>query len=303
MYDKILVPVDGSATSTRGLDEAARLAQTLHSKVKLIHIVNELIIDGGQPVTWGYDKLIEGLREGGKRILDDAVAYAKKRGIKEPESQLFEVIGGRAAHVIVDEARRWNADLIVMGTHGTSGFQHLVLGSVTEKVLRRAGCPVLTVPPRAHAASRLPFERVLCAVDFSDASLDAVRSALSLAGQSGSALTLLHVIEWPWGEPPPPHMEELPAAQRAALSEFRRYLEDGARKRLESLIPSSAPFRCEARLRNGKSYVQILDVAAEERADLIVMGVRGRNPVDLAFFGSTTNQVVRQAPCPVLTLR
>src|SRR5215831_15758300 len=109
MYDKILVPVDGSATSSRGLDEAARLAQALHSKVKLIHIVNELILDGGQ-ATWGYDKLVEGLREGGQRVLDDAIAYAKQRGIKAPESQLFEVIGGRAAHVIVDEVRRWGAD-------------------------------------------------------------------------------------------------------------------------------------------------------------------------------------------------
>jgi len=147
MYDKILVPVDGSATSTRGLDEAARLAQTLHSKVKLIHIVNELIIDGGQTVTWGYDKLIEGLREGGKKILDDSVAYAKKQGIKDLESQLFEVIGGRAAHVIVDEARRWSADLIVMGTHGRRGISRLAMGSDAELVLRHAPVPVLVVAP------------------------------------------------------------------------------------------------------------------------------------------------------------
>lgn len=147
MYDKILVPVDGSATSTRGLDEAARLAQALHSKVKLIHIVNELIMDGGQPVTWGYDKLIEGLREGGKMILDNAVAHAKKQGIKDPESQLFEVIGGRAAHVIVDEARRWKADLIIMGTHGRRGISRLAMGSDAEMVLRQAPVPVLVVAP------------------------------------------------------------------------------------------------------------------------------------------------------------
>ena len=147
MYDKILVPVDGSETSTRGLEEAARLAKVLLSKVKLIHIVNELIIDGGQPVTWGYDKLIEGLREGGRRILDDAIAHAKRQGIKEPESQLFEVIGGRAAHVIVDEARRWNADLIVMGTHGRRGIGRLAMGSDAELVLRHAPVPVLVVAP------------------------------------------------------------------------------------------------------------------------------------------------------------
>ena len=147
MYDKILVPVDGSATSTRGLEEAARLAQALHSKVKLIHIVNELIINADQPVTWGYDQLIEGLREGGKRILDDAVAYAKKQGIEQPESQLVEVIGGRAAYVIVDEARRWGADLIVMGTHGRRGISRLAMGSDAELVLRQTPVPVLVVAP------------------------------------------------------------------------------------------------------------------------------------------------------------
>jgi nucleotide-binding universal stress UspA family protein len=146
MYDKILVPVDGSPTSTRGLDEAARLAQALRSKVKLIHIVNELILDGGQ-ATWGYDKLVEGLREGGRRILDDAIAYAKKQGIKDPDSQLFEVIGGRAAHVVVDEARRWGADLIVMGTHGRRGISRLAMGSDAELVLRHAPVPVLVVAP------------------------------------------------------------------------------------------------------------------------------------------------------------
>jgi len=288
--DRILCPVDFSDASSHAIALSSLVAGYYRASMTALHVVTPMAVSLSEEAGE-----IARLR----RLTTEECGAATAGGVSL--DVLVDV--GSPATVILDRAASLPADLIVMGTHGTSGFQHLVLGSVTEKVLRRAGCPVLTVPPRAHAASRLPFERVLCAVDFSDASLDAVRSALSLAGQSGSALTLLHVIEWPWGEPPPPHMEELPAAQRAALSEFRRYLEDGARKRLESLIPSSAPFRCEARLRNGKAYVQILDVAAEERADLIVMGVRGRNPVDLAFFGSTTNQVVRQAPCPVLTLR
>jgi nucleotide-binding universal stress UspA family protein len=147
MYEKILVPVDGSPTSLRGLDEAARLAQALHSKVKLIHVVNELVVDAAQTVTWGYDKLIEGLREGGQKTLEGAVAHAKKRGITDPEAQLFEVIGGRAAQIIVDEAKRWGADLIVMGTHGRRGISRLAMGSDAELVLRHANMPVLVVAP------------------------------------------------------------------------------------------------------------------------------------------------------------
>ena len=90
------------------------------------------------------------------------------------------VDAGQPASRILDRAATLSADVIVMGTHGASGFQHLVLGSVTEKVLRKARCAVLTVPPRARATSRLPFTRLLCPVDFSDASL----AALQLNGHS-----------------------------------------------------------------------------------------------------------------------
>ena len=114
----------------------------------------------------------------------------------------------------------------------------------------------------------------------------------------------MHVLEWPWEEPPPPMIEELPFEQGAALAEFRRYLEESAKKRLESLIPESVPAsQVATMLRSGKPHVQILQIAAEEQTDLIVIGVHGRNPVDMALFGSTTNQVVRRATCPVLTLR
>jgi nucleotide-binding universal stress UspA family protein len=195
------------------------------------------------------------------------------------------------------------ADVIVMGTHGTSGFEHFVLGSVTEKVLRKATCPVLTVPPRAQATSRLPFQHVLCAVDFSDASTAAVNWATSLAHASGASVTLLHVLEWPWHEPPPPDMSQLPKEQADALVAFRRYSEGSARTRLESLVPQHVrTVQTVAQLRNGKAWSEILDVARDQRSDLIIMGVRGRNPVDVTLFGSTTNQVVRRASCPVLTV-
>src|SRR6187401_182490 len=146
---------------------------------------------------------------------------------------------GHPADVILERAASARAGLIVMGTHGTSGFQHLVLGSVTEKVLRKATCPVLTVPARARATSQLPFTRLLCAVDFSDSSLEAVRAAVSLAEGADATLTLIHVLEWPWEEPPAPSLEELPREQAAALAEFRRYLEKSARTRLESLVPDT----------------------------------------------------------------
>ena len=152
--------------------------------------------------------------------------------------------------------------------------------------------------------SHVPFRRLLCAIDFSESSLAALEYAASLAVESGAALTLLHVLEWPWDEPPPPNFEELPAVQGAALAEYRRYRETMAAAELDSLVSTAASSsKATTRLRHGKPYVQVLDVAAAESSDLIVIGVHGRNPVDLMLFGSTANQVVRRASGPVLTLR
>jgi nucleotide-binding universal stress UspA family protein len=92
--------------------------------------------------------------------------------------------------------------------------------------------------------------------------------------------------------------------QGAALAEYRRYRETMAAAELEALVSTAAgSAKATTRLRHGKPYVQVLDVAAAESSDLIVIGVHGRNPVDLMLFGSTANQVVRRATCPVLTLR
>jgi nucleotide-binding universal stress UspA family protein len=212
---------------------------------------------------------------------------------------------GEPAREILECATSLGADLIVMGTHGLSGFEHLLLGSVTEKVLRKATSPVLTVPPRARATSSLPFKRVLCAVDFSDSSLHALTFALSMAEEADAAITVAHVLEWPWEEPPAPAFEALPVEQAFSLALYRREREDDAVARLAALIPEAAANWCtpSTKIRHGKPYEQILALAGEENADLIVIGVRGRNAIDRAIFGSTANHVVRIATCPVLTLR
>jgi nucleotide-binding universal stress UspA family protein len=135
--------------------------------------------------------------------------------------------------------------------------------------------------------------------------LRALELARSLALESGAAITAMTVIEWPWPEPPPPAFAELPPEQAAALREYRRYVETGATRRLTTLADESASagVAVDVRVEHGKSHVEILRCAASIGADLIVMGVHGRKQIDLEVFGSTTNQVVRQATCPVLTLR
>ena len=286
---RILCPIDFSETSAHAVAEAVTVARYYKGRITALHVLG--------PV----EPTAEGLSV--ERVRQDAEAFCEAAVASGIALDVLVDVGEPARHIL-DRAAALPADLIVMGTHGAGGFEHLMLGSVTEKVVRRARCPVLTVPPRDRGQSPLPFRRLLCAVDFSEASLSAVSTALSFARESGAHLTLLHVLEWPWHEPPPPAMSDLPAAQAAALAEFRRYSEESARKRLESLVPNSDPVsRVTTRLASGKPHVELLDVATAEQSDLIIMGVQGRNALDVALFGSTTNQVVRRAACPVLTLR
>jgi nucleotide-binding universal stress UspA family protein len=237
------------------------------------------------------------------RLRDHAATFATPATEAGLDVDL-KVDTGLPAVQIVTDAAALGVDMIVMGTHGTTGFAHLMLGSVTEKVLRTATCPVLTVPPRAHSTARLPLAQILCAIDFSHSSLSALAWAWSLAQESRAAVSLLHVIEWPWEEPPPPHFEEIAANEARKLADFRRLLETTSLARLESLVPENVRNECASTclVRHGKAHREVL-AAAASGADLIVMGVHGRNVLDLALFGSTTNQIVRAATCPVLTVR
>jgi nucleotide-binding universal stress UspA family protein len=144
MFKKILVPVDSSGTSMRGLDEAIRVAKATGATLRLVHVVNELILDANYASSMYYDKVIESVRQVGKQALETA-GERTKAGQVAFETEMIETIGGRAADEIVREAKRCNADLIVMGTHGRRGFSRLALGSDAELVLRSTPVPVLMI--------------------------------------------------------------------------------------------------------------------------------------------------------------
>jgi len=145
MYERILVPVDGSPTSKRGLAEALAVAGKLGSRLRLLHVVD----DGTLTATAGalasnIGELLSLLAEGGEKILADARREAQARGI-EAETVLHHSFTGRVCDVVIKEATDWKADLIVIGTHGRRGAGRLFLGSDAEQVLRMAPVPVLLV--------------------------------------------------------------------------------------------------------------------------------------------------------------
>ena len=293
--NQILCPVDLSDVSQQAVDHAVLMARWYTAKITALHVTNPIVIPTTDFAVVGYGPVVA--------LTDDDVKEARERVLAcfpaaQPVDVDVHIESGHPANRILERAAALPADLIVIGTHGHGGFERLVLGSVTEKVLRKATCPVMTVPPRAQTAAQLPFKRILCPVDFSDTSLTALQFAFSVAQEGDAELTILHVFEWlPDDEPR--------ANRHFAVPEYRREVEHDCAAKLQALVPDSTRNWCRpaTRLAHGKPYREILAAAAEDRADLIVIGVHGRNAIDAMLFGSTTNQVVRRATCPVLTLR
>jgi nucleotide-binding universal stress UspA family protein len=229
--------------------------------------------------------------------IDDLTAAVRAFALDAVAGLAADVVvqTGDPSRVIVEEAVARTVDLVVMGTHGRSGFDRLLSGSVTEKVLRRAPCPVLTIPPHAPAvAGETLFTHILCAVDFSDAS----EQALGFAIQLGGTVTVATVLEWLAEEAPVPHPE-------FDIARYRAHLADDAGARLGALVQAAGvPAECEIDqvVKVGRAHREILRLATEKGSDLIVMGAQGRGGVGLALFGSTTQQIVRGATCPVLVV-
>lgn len=293
----VLCPLDFSDASRHALDHAIAIAGWYRAKLVALHTYHPVFLPvPGLAMAGAVDNSIPDANAV-EQMTDEMTALLRPAKTAGLVTEALVQMGTPTIEILA-AATSLHADLIVMGTHGATGFDHAILGSVTEKVLRRAHCPVLTVPPRAHATSKLPFKKLLCPVDFADPSLAALESALSLAQESDAHVTILHVLEWPTD------MEPL-VNRPINVPEYRQFREHDAAAHLAKLVPDGAAHWCSAstRLAHGKPYRAILEIAAEESADLIVLGMHGRNAIDLMLFGSTTNQVVRRATCPVLTIR
>lgn len=144
MYQKILVAVDGSATSLRGLDEAMRVAKATGGRLRLVHVLNTLILESEIASTAYYQALAESIRDSGAKILEHAAMVVHDAGMPF-EQKMIEKVGAHAADEIIAQAKDWGADLIVLGTHGRRGVTRLVMGSDAERVLRQSPVPVLMV--------------------------------------------------------------------------------------------------------------------------------------------------------------
>lgn len=293
---RILVPCDFSDFSTRALDHAIALARWYDAELAALHVMPLLSSIETLPVAAGPVPTQPVAREAVRGELDAFLERARSQGIRTDAV----VAEGTPVDQILRQSGELPADLVVMGTHGRSGFERWVLGSVTEKVLRKAKCPVLTVPRdtmEPPSAGRPPFATILCPIDFSPSSLRGLEYAMSLAREGCARITLLHSVE------------SLPEVRHEPkgfdLEAYRAGLEEELKGKLRAAVPVDARDWCrpQTQLAEGKPYEQILRMAGEQKTELIVMGVQGRNALDLMLFGSNTSHVIRGASCPVLTIR
>lgn len=297
----ILCPVDFSEFSRHAFDRAVAVARSYGAELTVLHV---LPVPSAVPaLPYGP----EGPGPFGFEAVDRDRALAELSPFLAAEQSIGIPLHYKAAESpsvqkeVLVQASRLSADLIVMGTHGRSGFDRFFLGSVAEKTLRTSRVPVLVVPPRLPdvvPAGRDPFRSILCAVDFSQDSARALGYAASLARHAAGRLTLLHSVE-----PIPVGYDPL-GAVNFDVAGYAQALENSARAELQKLLPQPIAPGCDTEtvVTRGKAYREILRVATERQADLIVLGVHGRNAFDRLVFGSTTEHVVRRATCPVLAV-
>ena len=282
---RILCPIDFSEFSVRAYRHALSLAEHYRAKLIAQHIVElwRHPAAGFAASASLYDEYCESLRANGREQLQE---FAKNHTHSEVQPELV-VNDGTAADSILSFAEEQKSDLIIMGTHGLRGFDRLMLGSVTERVMRRAICPVQVVrePPRDLAAAGQErythrLDRILACTDFSEDSKRALDYAIFAAAEYHSDLTLLQILE---KSPGAKHSEQ-------AIAE--------ATEQLEKLVPqeSRKTLKLKTAVRIGKPYEQIIQFAREAQTDLVTMGVRGRGALDAAIFGSTAYRVMQLGP-------
>jgi nucleotide-binding universal stress UspA family protein len=275
---KILCPVDLSDLSIGPLRYSGVLAKDLEAELHILHAHKWAapleFVPGEEQYFMAEIKIWEAST--GKIIEDFANQY-----VGDVPFQASVVENG-IVEAIVEKSKEIEADLIVMGTHGRSGMGRLVSGSVAEEVIRSEDRPVLVIrmglkPP---GYPQPLFSKILCPVNFTDVASDALLYALSISARYSAHLTVIYSIE---------HDMET---------------EDSAREKLETWISDVTDQQCSCRIvtESGHASEQIIRFARSSESDLIVIGAQKRPFLETILFGTTTERVMRHAPCPVLVL-
>jgi nucleotide-binding universal stress UspA family protein len=293
---KIVVPIDFSNHARRALDEAIAFAKTFGAELHLLHcyqFLPEVLELYGVETPQSFERDVV---EAAEKRMDEWCGAVRGQGVPVHP----HMASGLPAKEATELAERIGADLIAMGTKGLTGLKHVLLGSVAERVVRLAPCPVLTVPRNENASAESGahgIARILVPVDFSDDSQRALDVAIDLAKTFGAELHLLHCYQIhpasvsPYGIVVPETLEH--DIRMAALQRLSEWREKAAARGIRVQEHITAHFPSQE------------IVAASERLDidLIAMGTRGLTGLKHALLGSVAERTIRNAPCAVLTVK
>jgi nucleotide-binding universal stress UspA family protein len=279
--------VDFFKPSKQALDYALKLASNYDAVVYALHVVAP-IIPAAYGAPFSAQDLTADLEKESKKLLKKLQADAARSGVRVST----EVRIGDIDVEIRRAIDKLSADLVVMGTHGRRGFERLVMGSVTERMLRHCPVPLITVGPGRKGVAAPPnIRRILVTTDFSEGTRDAMAYALSIAQECQSKVTLLHVVH------------DIAAD---ISGKYHDPLFRGIETELKNLVPDEALDWCdvETRIEAGLPYEFIPKFLKSEKFDLLVMNIHGKNMLERALLGSTAERTVRAAAeiCPVLLI-
>ncbi len=296
---KILVPVDFSECSRAAVDQAAWIARETGAELRLLHVWQQaafLAPDVGGSAHATSLAFSEAAHGSAQRQLSRFVEELLARGVAVKSAWCEK---GLPSQVIIEQANGLGADLLVMGTHGLTGFEHALIGSVVEKVLRRAPCPVLSVRAGLPGGFPRDLRRMLVPVDYSDGSKLAVDAALCLARLLGALPTAVHVWDRPaWVSDTITVQTE---GKQTSLGALILENEEAQMQDFLSSLPSSAG-RLPHRLLAGEPASAILKELDDGGYDLCVVATHGRGGLRHLLLGSITEKLVRLAKVPVLTV-
>ena len=276
--ERILCPVDFDEQSGRAVARAQAIAARHRAEVTLLHVLplrpEALLLPRPTAATQADRAARAHLEELARLIREAGIACA------------ISVVHGDPAFQILHAARDGAFGLIVMATHGRKGVSRVALGSVTEAVLHATPSPLLTIPPRA-ARDGGPFQRVVCAVDGSPSSRATLAQALAMVDLGYGELTLVNVVDVAFTTVSPEDARDAAGKALAALHHGEQIAQ-----------------WCTVRdaVRFGDVPAEVLKLAADEDAQLIVVGARSRRGTAAAMIGSCADRIVRGSACPVLAV-
>jgi nucleotide-binding universal stress UspA family protein len=291
----ILLATDFSPSSEPAFRYAVEWAKTFEAQLTLLHVHS---LQPGLDIDSGIaQKFLDEQRKVAGKELNELLVEARQH---VPDASM-ELLAGLPSECICQVAREKASDLIMMGTHGWTGLNRVLFGSVAERVIQRAPCPVLSIPYREsadissmHHLQVLPKQLVL-PMEFSDCSMDAYEYAVQIAKWFDAPLTLVHVIE--------------PLSYSLDFTLTHPLQEKSNRDKVEKRLSDLTTVLNEQGLSAGYELLEkptvdgILETSAVQQTDLIVMGTHGRKGLSRMILGSTACKVLEQSPYPILTVK